>query len=187
MTYVWRPKRVIPSTNAPISVTTSATQMIQFRVRNPPVETLMRLSGTPRTSLPCVISRAMPSAAPSDPSVVISAGTRNLVMQMPLKTPQARPAASDTTRPTTTVSALWVPGPPMAFTPQTPENTRTEPIERSKPPATITNVIPTAITISTAASIRTLRKLSTVGNAVGSRIENTTTRTSRTPPIQTGD
>jgi hypothetical protein len=47
--------------------------------------------------------------------------------------------------------------------------------------------MPTAMTISTAASIRMLRKLSAVGNDDGWRIENTTTRTSSTPPIHTGD
>ena len=93
----------------------------------------------------------------------------------------------ETTRPTRTVSALSVPSASIAFTPQTPEKTSTEPIERSNPPATMTNVMPTAMTISTAASIRTLRKFSTVGNASGSRIENTMIRTSSTPPIQTGD
>jgi hypothetical protein len=133
--------------------------MIQLSVNSVPVETLISFSGTSRTSAPPVIRWAQPSAAPRLPRVVIRAGTRRRVMHSPLNSPQPQPPPSATSRPTTTVHALSVPIHSIALAESTPEKTSTEPIERSNPPATITNVIPVAITISVETSMRMLRAL----------------------------
>jgi hypothetical protein len=62
----------------------------------------------------------------------------------------------------------------IALAETTPENTSTEPTDRSMPAVMITNVIPTAITIRIAAFVARFRKLLTVANESGSITENTT-------------
>ena len=75
-----------------------------------------------------------------------------------------------------------MPSATIALMPTTPENTSTEPMERSKPAATMTKVMPTAMTSRIDASVRMLRKLLVLWNA-GSMIEKMRIRTSRTPDM----
>jgi hypothetical protein len=71
----------------------------------------------------------------------------------------------------------------MNFEAATPENTSTEPIEMSKPPPTMTNVMPTAMICNIATSSVMLRTLATVGNESGRRMAKTTIKASSTQPM----
>ena len=62
----------------------------------------------------------------------------------------------------------------IALAETTPENTSTDPTDRSMPAVMITNVIPTATTSRIAALVARLRALLTVANASGSSTENAT-------------
>ena len=73
-----------------------------------------------------------------EPSVVMSAETRNRAMQKPLNSPQTRPATRATAVPMATVPKPSVPSASIVLAAATPANTSIEPTERSKPPATIT-------------------------------------------------
>ena len=55
----------------------------------------------------------------------------------------------------------------------TPENTSTEPTDRSMPAVMITNVMPTDTTISTATLVATVRASKAVANCVGRIAEKT--------------
>jgi hypothetical protein len=55
----------------------------------------------------------------------------------------------------------------MAIAAMTPENTRTPLIDRSMPPVRMTNVLPTASTRRTEASVAMFRILARRGNAAG--------------------
>src|SRR5512132_3708377 len=115
-------------------------------------------SGTPRTSIPPVISSADPSAIPSVPRVTISGGTLALVMSTPSTTPA--PIAPQLSPPTASITLAAI----------TPEKTSTDPTDRSIPAVMITKVMPTAMISSPEASAAMLRKLNTwrtAGSAAG--------------------
>ncbi len=113
--------------------------------------------GTVRRSMPPVRIWARPSAAPSDPSVTISGGILALAIRTPLSSPHARPDSTATRMPTLATPQPCPPEPssgPIAiitFAATTPEKTSTEPIDRSMPAVTITNVMPTPSTARIAA------------------------------------
>jgi hypothetical protein len=139
--------------------------------------------GTPRTSIPPVISRADPSAIPRVPRVTISGGTLALVMSTPLTTPQAVPATSPATSP----AAIASQPPPMAsitLAAITPEKTSTDPTERSIPAVMITKVIPTAMISSPEASAAMFRKLNTVANCWNRSAANPVTIPTRIRKVQ---
>ena len=69
----------------------------------------------------------------------------------------------------------------------TPLNTSTEPIDRSKPAATITKVMPTAIVSNTAELEMSSWTLSQCGNVSGARKENTTKMTTSAANMYAGD
>jgi hypothetical protein len=117
----------------------------------------MSLIGTSRSSTPPVMRSAKPSAMPNVPSVTISAGIRALATRKPLITPQPSPEPSAAPRPSRIVPQLSPPTAFISLAEMTPLNTRTAPIERSIPAVMITNVIPTARTSSTAASVKMFR------------------------------
>ena len=88
----------------------------------------------------------MPRAAPSVPNVVIRAGTRSRVTQKPVNPPQIAPLTSATTKPRTNTPQPPLPpakprcGPRSVIDREetTPAKTSTEPMDRSKPAATMT-------------------------------------------------
>ena len=68
----------------------------------------------------------------------MSAETFRRAMQNPLNSPQAAPVTSATAVPMATVPKPSAPRASIVLAAATPENTRTEPTERSNPPAIIT-------------------------------------------------
>ena len=123
----------------------------------------------------------MPSAAPSDPRVVISAGTRSRVMQKPLNSPHDD-AADDRRHEADERGAVALAADPaMTLTAQMPAKTSTEPIDRSKPAATITYVMPTAITRKMEVSTIDVAARWPCGNVSGDRTLKTMNSTISTP------
>jgi hypothetical protein len=141
-------------------------------------------SGTPRTSMPPVISRADPRAMPSVPRVTISGGTLALVMSTPLRTPQAVPATSPAASPATIAPQPSPPTASITLAAITPEKTSTDPTDRSIPAVMITKVMPTAMISSPEASAAMLRKLNTVANCWKRSRANAATMPSRIRKVQ---
>ena len=141
-------------------------------------------SGTPRTSIPPVISSADPSAMPRVPRVTISGGTLALVIRTPLTTPQAVPATRPATSPTPIAPHPPPPTASITLAAMTPENTSTDPTERSIPAVMITKVMPTAMISSPEASAAMLRKLNTVANCWKRSAANPATMPSRIRNVQ---
>src|SRR5215216_4069272 len=141
-------------------------------------------SGTPRTSIPPVISRADPRAMPSVPRVTISGGTLALVTSTPLRTPQAVPATSPAASPGRIAPQPSPPTASITLAAITPEKTSTDPTDRSIPAVMITKVMPTAMISSPEASAAMLRKLNTVANCWKRRAAKPATMPSRIRNVQ---
>ena len=141
-------------------------------------------SGTPRTSIPPVISRADPRAMPSVPRVTISGGTLALVTSTPLRTPQAVPATSPAASPGRIAPQPSPPTASITLAAITPEKTSTDPTDRSIPAVMITYVMPTARTSSTAASVKMLRAFDVETKLSYSRVPKTMISPARIRPIQ---
>src|SRR5918992_3728659 len=164
---------MIPNTSATAAAITTS-HGIWSNMRPTPIVSTS-LNGTSRTSTPPVMISAKPSAIPSVPSVTISGGTRAFVIRTPFSSPQPSPQPSETASPISTTPQLSPPTAFIAFAATTPENTSTDPTDRSIPAVMITYVIPTEITSRIAAFTAMLRMLLTGANASGSGRENTTT------------
>ena len=131
-------------------------------------------------STPRVNSRASPSDIPIVPKVTINAGILAFATRKPFNTPQAVPAATPHTRPTSRTPGLSPPTATMAIAAMTPENTRTPLMDKSIPPVRITNVLPTARTRRMEALVAMFITLATLGKASGRNTEKNTASATRT-------
>ncbi len=110
---------------------------------------------------------------PSEPSVTMSGGIFALAMRKPFSSPQQTPLRIATRMPTI---ATPQPSPPIARMTRaatTPENTSTEPTDRSMPAVMMTYVIPTARTARIEAFWMMRRKLVHCANESGARMLKT--------------
>src|SRR5579872_2812412 len=114
--------------------------------------------------------RASPLATLSMPSVAMNGGSLSRAMTKPLTMPAAAPVASPATIPSGIGSCQLV----MTTPAITADSDITVPIDRSMPPAMITNVTPRASTPLTAVASRIPTMLSNA-RKLGEAIENTTT------------
>src|SRR5262245_15464587 len=95
---------------------------------------------SPLTGAPPVMRKTTPRTRTMVPSVVMNGLTLRKAMTTPLASPTAAPAMM----PAATPAAI--PASSMTMLAMQPESAAVEPTERSKPPPTITKVIPMAIT-----------------------------------------
>ena len=130
---------------------------------------------------------------PNVPSVTISGGMFNSATNAPLITPHPTPTSSPTATPTRITphpeliaDAAPPPTAIIVLAATTPENTSTEPTDRSMPAVMITYVIPTDSVSATAALTKIVLMSKLDKNELGFMIENTATITRRARKIHNG-
>ena len=138
---------------------------------------------SPLTGAPPVIKNTTPRTRTIEPSVVMKGLTWRNAITSPFPSPTSAPAAIPARLPAA------IPACSMTMLAMQPESAAVEPTERSKPPPTITNVIPIAITAMIEDCTRIFVRLSgdkkrSVNNAVTAH--RTTSETSGICPASFG-